>query len=104
MFCRFAEGCLVRSQCIALKCLGTLEHQTAFVLSVLQSPVISMDVFHCVLTVYDAFGKMGSNIAGGNVNQPGLLQQCCSTVGPSFSGQYCQVFLKQVNTNQHHHN
>jgi len=55
-------------------------------------------VFLCVLTVYDAFGKMGSNVEGGNINQPGLLQQCRSTVGPSFSGQYCQVFLKQVNT------
>ncbi|KAM9734741.1 O-acyltransferase like protein [Menidia menidia] len=45
--------------------------------------------------MYDAFGKMGSNVEGGNINQPGLLQQCRSTAGPSFSGQYCQVFLKQ---------
>ncbi|XP_037547925.1 O-acyltransferase like protein [Nematolebias whitei] len=45
--------------------------------------------------MYDAFGKMGSNVEGGNVNQPGLLQQCRSAVGPGFSGQYCQVFLKQ---------
>ncbi|KAM4527682.1 O-acyltransferase like protein [Odontesthes bonariensis] len=45
--------------------------------------------------MYDAFGKIGSNVEGGNINQPGLLQQCRSTIGPSFSGQYCQVFLKQ---------
>uniref|UniRef100_A0A1A8BTV4 O-acyltransferase like n=1 Tax=Nothobranchius kadleci TaxID=1051664 RepID=A0A1A8BTV4_NOTKA len=45
--------------------------------------------------MYDSFGKMGSNVEGGNVNQPGLLQQCRSAIGPSFSGQYCQAFLKQ---------
>ncbi|XP_063746127.1 O-acyltransferase like protein-like [Eleginops maclovinus] len=45
--------------------------------------------------MYDAFGKMGSNVKGGNVNQPGLLQQCRSAHGPTFSGQYCKVFLKQ---------
>uniref|UniRef100_A0A3P8NQH5 Nose resistant-to-fluoxetine protein N-terminal domain-containing protein n=1 Tax=Astatotilapia calliptera TaxID=8154 RepID=A0A3P8NQH5_ASTCA len=49
----------------------------------------------CVLSVYDAFGKVGSNVVGGNTNQPGLLQQCRSAHGPSFSGQYCQVFLRQ---------
>ncbi|XP_059214378.1 O-acyltransferase like protein [Centropristis striata] len=38
---------------------------------------------------------MGSNIEGGNTNQPGLLQQCRSAHGPTFSGQYCQVFLRQ---------
>ncbi|XP_068561716.1 O-acyltransferase like protein [Cebidichthys violaceus] len=45
--------------------------------------------------MYDAFGKMGSNVKGGNANQPGLLQQCRSAHGPAFSGQYCQVFLRQ---------
>ncbi|KAI3362236.1 hypothetical protein L3Q82_012560, partial [Scortum barcoo] len=45
--------------------------------------------------MYDAFGKMGSNVEGGNVNQPGLLQQCHSAHGPTFSGQYCEVFLRQ---------
>ncbi|KAM8827474.1 O-acyltransferase like protein isoform 2-T2 [Spinachia spinachia] len=45
--------------------------------------------------MYDAFGKMGSNVKGGNANQPGLLQQCRSAHGPVFSGQYCQVFLRQ---------
>ncbi|CAJ1070709.1 O-acyltransferase like protein [Xyrichtys novacula] len=45
--------------------------------------------------MYDSFGKMGSNVKGGNVNQPGLLQQCRSAHGPTFSGQYCQVFLRQ---------
>uniref|UniRef100_A0A3Q3VMJ8 Nose resistant-to-fluoxetine protein N-terminal domain-containing protein n=1 Tax=Mola mola TaxID=94237 RepID=A0A3Q3VMJ8_MOLML len=45
--------------------------------------------------MYDAFGKMGSNVEGGNTNQPGLLQQCRSAHGPTFSGQYCQVFLRQ---------
>lgn len=50
-------------------------------------------------SVYDSFGKMGSNVEGGNTNQPGLLQQCRSAHGPTFSGQYCQVFLRQVTTN-----
>ncbi|KAM9307098.1 LOW QUALITY PROTEIN: O-acyltransferase like protein [Pholidichthys leucotaenia] len=45
--------------------------------------------------MYDAFGKMGSNVKGGNANQPGLPQQCRSAHAPSFSGQYCQVFLQQ---------
>ncbi|KAK1884399.1 O-acyltransferase like protein [Dissostichus eleginoides] len=45
--------------------------------------------------MYDAFGKMGSNVKGGNANRPGLLQQCRSAHGPSFSAQYCEVFLKQ---------
>ncbi|XP_022618569.1 O-acyltransferase like protein-like [Seriola dumerili] len=45
--------------------------------------------------MYDAFGKMGSNVEGGNVNQPGSLQRCHSAHSPTFSGQYCQVFLRQ---------
>uniref|UniRef100_A0A3P8TIP1 O-acyltransferase like n=1 Tax=Amphiprion percula TaxID=161767 RepID=A0A3P8TIP1_AMPPE len=45
--------------------------------------------------LYDSYGKMGSNVEGGNANRPGLLQQCRSANGPSFSGQYCQVFLRQ---------
>lgn len=50
----------------------------------------------CRVSVYDAFGKMGSNVEGGNANQPGLLQQCHSAHSPAFSGQYCLVFLRQV--------
>lgn len=53
----------------------------------------------CVFPVYDAFGKMGSNVEGGNANQPGSLQQCRSARGPTFSGKYCQVFIWQVETN-----
>ncbi|XP_040014014.1 alpha-protein kinase 2 [Xiphias gladius] len=45
--------------------------------------------------MYDAFGKLGSNVEGGNVNQPGSVEQCRSAHGPTFSGQYCQVFLRQ---------
>ncbi|XP_032424958.1 O-acyltransferase like protein isoform X1 [Xiphophorus hellerii] len=45
--------------------------------------------------MYDSFGKMGSSVKDGNVNQPGSPQQCRSAIGPSFSTQYCQVFLKQ---------
>ncbi|XP_068430263.1 O-acyltransferase like protein [Clinocottus analis] len=45
--------------------------------------------------MYDAFGKMGSNVKGGNANRPGLLQQCRSAHGTAFSGKYCQVFLRQ---------
>uniref|UniRef100_A0A672MI47 Nose resistant to fluoxetine protein 6-like n=1 Tax=Sinocyclocheilus grahami TaxID=75366 RepID=A0A672MI47_SINGR len=45
--------------------------------------------------VYDAFGKIGSDVEGGNVNRPGSLRECLSVEGPEFRGQYCQVFLKQ---------
>uniref|UniRef100_A0A3B5KSJ0 O-acyltransferase like n=1 Tax=Xiphophorus couchianus TaxID=32473 RepID=A0A3B5KSJ0_9TELE len=45
--------------------------------------------------MYDSFGKMGSSVKDGNVNQPGSPQQCRSAISPSFSTQYCQVFLKQ---------
>ncbi|XP_060936507.1 O-acyltransferase like protein-like [Limanda limanda] len=45
--------------------------------------------------MYDSFGKMGSNVEGGNVNQLGSRQQCQSAHGSTFSGQYCQVFLQQ---------
>lgn len=55
--------------------------------------------FVCV-PVYDAFGKMGSNVKGGNEDQPGSLQQCRSALGPTFSGQYCKVSLKQVKTTE----
>ncbi|XP_043077858.1 O-acyltransferase like protein [Puntigrus tetrazona] len=45
--------------------------------------------------MYDAFGKIGSDVEGGNVNRPGSLRECLSVEGPEFMGQYCQVFLKQ---------
>nr|XP_021324686.1 O-acyltransferase like protein [Danio rerio] len=45
--------------------------------------------------MYDAFGKIGSDVEGGNVNRPGSLRECLSVEGPGFRGQYCQVFLKQ---------
>uniref|UniRef100_A0A3B3RWG9 O-acyltransferase like n=1 Tax=Paramormyrops kingsleyae TaxID=1676925 RepID=A0A3B3RWG9_9TELE len=45
--------------------------------------------------LYDAFGKMGSDVVGGNVNRPGSLQECLLVHGPAFNGQFCQVFLKQ---------
>ncbi|KAJ3605793.1 hypothetical protein NHX12_027837 [Muraenolepis orangiensis] len=50
---------------------------------------------HYAALMYDAFGKLGSGVAGGNVNMPGSLQECLSVRAPHFSGQYCQVFLKQ---------
>ena len=53
----------------------------------------------CVLSVYDAFGKIGSDVEGGNVNRLGLREECRSAHGPTFSGQYCQVFIRQVTTN-----
>ncbi|XP_056587677.1 O-acyltransferase like protein [Triplophysa dalaica] len=45
--------------------------------------------------MYDAFGKMGSDVEGGNVNRPGSLRECLSVEGPNFRGRYCQVFLHQ---------
>ncbi|XP_063065794.1 O-acyltransferase like protein [Engraulis encrasicolus] len=45
--------------------------------------------------MYDAFGKLGSNVEAGNVNWPGSLHECLSVAAPHFNGQYCQVFLKQ---------
>uniref|UniRef100_A0A3Q1IX09 Nose resistant-to-fluoxetine protein N-terminal domain-containing protein n=1 Tax=Anabas testudineus TaxID=64144 RepID=A0A3Q1IX09_ANATE len=47
------------------------------------------------VSMFDAFGKMGSNVKGGNANQPGLLQRCRSAHSPTFSGKYCQVFIRQ---------
>ncbi|XP_053334011.1 O-acyltransferase like protein [Clarias gariepinus] len=45
--------------------------------------------------MYDAFGKLGSDVEGGNVNRVGSVQECLSVKGPGFGGRYCQVFLKQ---------
>ncbi|TSY69832.1 O-acyltransferase like protein [Bagarius yarrelli] len=45
--------------------------------------------------MYDALGKMGSDVKGGNMNRVGSLQECVSVQGPGFGGQYCQVFYKQ---------
>ncbi|KAK1788513.1 hypothetical protein P4O66_016936 [Electrophorus voltai] len=50
---------------------------------------------YAALTVFDAFGKPGSDVTGGNVNQVGSLTECLSVQGPGFKGQYCQLFLKQ---------
>ncbi|XP_053729627.1 O-acyltransferase like protein-like [Synchiropus splendidus] len=47
------------------------------------------------VVMYDSFGKMGSNVRGGNLNRPGLMSECRSVHTASFSGQYCQVFLTQ---------
>ncbi len=55
-----------------------------------------------VVVVYDAFGKIGSDVEGGNVNRPGSLRECLSVKGPEFRGQYCQVFLKQVRSHKLH--
>ncbi|KAG7320723.1 hypothetical protein KOW79_015138 [Hemibagrus wyckioides] len=45
--------------------------------------------------MYDALGKMGSDVEGGNMNRVGSLQECLSVQGPGFGGQYCQLFLQQ---------
>ncbi|XP_031433724.1 O-acyltransferase like protein [Clupea harengus] len=45
--------------------------------------------------MYDAFGKLGSDVEGGNVNRPGSVHECLSVSAPHFRGQYCQVYLKQ---------
>ncbi|KAM3863986.1 O-acyltransferase like protein [Diretmus argenteus] len=45
--------------------------------------------------MYDAFGKMGSDVDGGNTNRPGSREECQSVRGPVFSGQYCQAFFQQ---------
>ncbi|MFT7815413.1 nose resistant to fluoxetine protein 6-like [Arapaima gigas] len=47
------------------------------------------------ILMYDAFGKMGSDVVGGNVNRPGSLEECLLVRGPHFNGRYCQVFIKQ---------
>ncbi|KAM9820950.1 O-acyltransferase like protein-like [Neosynchiropus ocellatus] len=47
------------------------------------------------VVMFDSFGKMGSNVRGGNLNRAGLMSECRSVHTPSFSGQYCQVFLTQ---------
>ncbi|KAG2465870.1 OACYL protein, partial [Polypterus senegalus] len=45
--------------------------------------------------MYDAFGKMGSDFTGGNMNRLGSLSECLSADAGDFKGQYCQVVLKQ---------
>ncbi|MBN3296794.1 NRF6 protein, partial [Amia calva] len=45
--------------------------------------------------VYDAFGKMGSDFEGGNINRPGSPHECLLVQAHNFSGQYCQVILNQ---------
>ncbi|KAM9820673.1 O-acyltransferase like protein-like [Neosynchiropus ocellatus] len=47
------------------------------------------------VVMFDSFGKMGSDVYGGNINQPGSIKECRSVQTASFSGQYCQVFLSQ---------
>uniref|UniRef100_A0A673LBY9 Nose resistant to fluoxetine protein 6-like n=1 Tax=Sinocyclocheilus rhinocerous TaxID=307959 RepID=A0A673LBY9_9TELE len=72
---------------VSLKCK---EDTTAFLME-LQKETPSK---YAVL-MYNAFGKVGSDVEGGNVNRPGSLRECLSVEGPEFRGQYCQVFLKQ---------
>uniref|UniRef100_A0A8C2IIH1 O-acyltransferase like n=1 Tax=Cyprinus carpio TaxID=7962 RepID=A0A8C2IIH1_CYPCA len=72
---------------VSLKCK---EDTTAFLME-LQKDTPSK----YAVSMYDAFGKIGSDVEGGNVNRPGSLRECLSVEGPEFRGQYCQVFLKQ---------
>uniref|UniRef100_A0A3B3RXH4 O-acyltransferase like n=1 Tax=Paramormyrops kingsleyae TaxID=1676925 RepID=A0A3B3RXH4_9TELE len=46
------------------------------------------------MLMYDAFGKMGSDVVGGNVNRPGSLQECLLVHGPAFNGQFCQESIQ----------
>ncbi|KAG9354128.1 hypothetical protein JZ751_012252 [Albula glossodonta] len=46
--------------------------------------------------LYDAFGKLASDVEGGNVNRPGSIQECQLAKGPGFNGRYCQLFVKQI--------
>ncbi|MGH0136514.1 UNVERIFIED_CONTAM: hypothetical protein FKN15_017359 [Acipenser sinensis] len=48
--------------------------------------------------MYDAFGKMGSDFVGGNMNRPGSFSECILANSGDFSGQYCQVMLIQEQT------
>ncbi|XP_006627273.1 O-acyltransferase like protein isoform X1 [Lepisosteus oculatus] len=48
--------------------------------------------------MYDAFGKIGSDFTGGNINRPGSARECLLAQAHNFSGQYCQVILKQEQT------
>ncbi|KAK6492924.1 O-acyltransferase like protein [Huso huso] len=48
--------------------------------------------------MYDAFGKMGSDFVGGNMNRPGSFSECILANAGDFSGQYCQVMLIQEQT------
>lgn len=73
-----------------IKKLFAAEYRRTFSFSVF----ISFSFWYTV--VYDAFGKMGSDVEGGNVNRPGSLRECLSVEGPNFRGRYCQVFLHQV--------
>ncbi|XP_051960120.1 O-acyltransferase like protein [Xyrauchen texanus] len=93
----------VRWTAVTLMCL--LFHQAAFARNVSLKCMQDTTTFlveleketprQYAVLMYDAFGKMGSDVEGGNVNRLGSVRECRSVEGPEFSGQYCQVFLKQ---------
>ncbi|KAM8871913.1 O-acyltransferase like protein-like [Synchiropus picturatus] len=78
---------LIASSCALKKCINDTD---VFLQELSQDKPKDFAV-----VMYDSFGKMGSNVRGGNLNRPGLISECRSVHTASFSGQYCQVFLTQ---------